>query len=253
MKSKKVAINIVVPMAGAGSRFVEAGYMTPKPFIDVAGKTMIERVLDNLAFENARYILIARKEHVLMKRKVVERIKKERDVVFMTVDRLTEGAACTVLLTAKLINNGIPLFMANSDQIVDMDIADYINDSDNRGLDGSILTFYSDHPKWSYAKTNKAGHVIDVREKQVISDQATVGIYYFKKGRDFVNSSVRMIVNMDKSNNEYYVAPAYNYLIKDGGKIGVYEIKESQMHGMGAPEDLDDYLAYLRKEEVITV
>lgn len=240
-------LNIVIPMAGAGSRFTNAGYKKSKPFIDVYGKPMIECVLDNLYIENARFILILRLEHLEVEKENIERLKQQYNCTFITVDKLTEGAACTILLACEHINTDDALLLANSDQIVEMNISDYVNDSQQRDLDGSILTFYSDHPKWSYAKLDDNGMVTEVKEKQPISKHATVGLYYFEKGKDFVNSAVKMIANNDRVNNEFYTAPAYNYAISNEKKIGIYEIKEAQMFGLGTPEDLDGYIKHLEK------
>ena len=237
-------INIVIPMAGQGSRFAKAGYEKPKPFIDVDRKPMIVRVLENLAYPDARYILIARKEHMEKEAELVAQIEKEFNVIFIPIDKLTEGTACTVLYARKYINNEEPLLIANSDQIVDMNIADFIDDCKNRNLDGSILTFIDEHrdPKWSFAKLDKNNLVTEVKEKVVISEFATVGIYLYAKGKDFVNASVDMIIENDRVNNEFYTCPTYNYVIKEGSKIGVYNIKFEQMHGIGTPEDLNIYL-----------
>lgn len=239
-------INIVIPMAGQGSRFAKAGYEKPKPFIDVDGKPMIVRVLENLTYPEARYILIARKEHIDKEKKLVEQIEKEFNAIFIPIDKLTEGTACTVLYARKYINNNEPLLIANSDQIVDMNIADFIDECKNRNLDGSILTFidkYQD-PKWSFAKLNENNLVTEVREKVVISEFATVGIYLYSKGRDFVDASVDMIIENDRVNNEFYTCPTYNYAIKEGSKIGIYNIEFEQMHGIGTPEDLDIYIKW---------
>lgn len=237
-------INVVIPMAGEGSRFAKAGYEKPKPFIDVNGIPMIVRVIENLKLENARYILIGRTAHLEREKELVSEIKKRYNVEFLTVDKLTEGTACTVLYARKFINSEEPLLIANSDQIVDMEVSSFINDCLARNLDGSILTFidkYED-PKWSFAKINENGMVTEVKEKVVISNYATVGIYFYSKGKDFVNSSIDMIVRNDRVNNEFYVCPTYNYAIADGKKIGIYNIEFSQMHGIGTPEDLNKYL-----------
>lgn len=236
-------MNIIVPMAGAGSRFATAGFTRPKPFIDVAGQPMIERVLRNLTISGARFILLIRHEHVVQEKEALVSLAERFGPIIVPVDRLTEGSACTVLFAAKHINNDEPLLIANSDQLVDIAIADYIRDSDQRGLDGSIMTFYSDHPKWSYAQVDERGLVLETKEKQVISNHATVGIYYFARGREYVHAAAEMIARSDRSNNEFYNAPVYNYLIRDGSKIGIYEIQESQMHGLGTPEDLEVYLS----------
>jgi len=240
-------INVVIPMAGLGSRFVKAGYQKPKPFIDVAGKPMIVRVMENLKYKDAKYILIARKEHLQAESNLVEEIKKNFNVDFVAIDAVTEGAACTVLHARQFINNDAPLLIANSDQIIDMDIASFIEDCLNKGLDGSILTFIDKFkdPKWSFAKTNDEGLVIEVKEKEVISEYATVGVYLYTRGKDFVDSSIDMIVKNDRVNNEFYVCPTYNYAIKNDKKVGVYNINFEQMHGLGTPEDLTKYLEEL--------
>ena len=241
-------INIVIPMAGQGSRFAKAGYKKPKPFIDVDGKPMIVRVLENLAYPNARYILIARKEHIEKEAQLVKQIEKEFNAIFIPIDKLTEGTACTVLYARKYINNNDALLIANSDQIVDMDIANFIDDSSDRKLDGSILTFVDEYkdPKWSFAKLNKDNFVTEVKEKVVISEFATVGIYLFSKGREFIDSAIDMIIENDRVNNEFYTCPIYNYSISEGAKIGIYNIEFIQMHGIGTPEDLNLYLNLIR-------
>ena len=240
-------INIVIPMAGMGSRFAKDGYLKPKPFIDVAGLPMIERVIKNLSMPNANYILIARKEHLEQEKETVEYLKEKYDAIFIAIDKLTEGTACTVLFARALINNDFPLLIANSDQIVDMQIADFIFDCENRKLDGSILCFLDKelNPKWSFAKTNANGMVTEVKEKEVISNNATVGIYLFNKGKDFVNGTLDMIINNDRVNNEFYTCPVYNYCIKENKKIGIFNIDFAAMHGIGTPEDLTKYLAKL--------
>lgn len=241
-------INIVIPMAGQGSRFAKAGYEKPKPFIDVDGKPMIVRVLENLAYPNARYILIARKEHMDKEAALVAQIEKKFNAVFIPLDKLTEGTVCTVLYARKYINNEEPLLIANSDQIVDMNIGDFIDDCRKRNLDGSILTFIDKHsdPKWSFAKLDENGLVTEVQEKVVISEYATVGIYLYSQGKDFVNASIDMIIENDRVNNEFYTCPTYNYAIKEGAKIGVFNIEFEQMHGIGTPEDLNIYLNLIK-------
>jgi len=240
-------INIVIPMAGAGSRFVKDGYKTPKPFIDVSGKPMIVRVLENLSYPDARYILVIRKEHLEVEWKLVEEIKRSFNVIFISIDKLTEGTASTVLFTRKFINNETPLLIANSDQIIDIKITDYIDDCKSRKLDGSILTFIDKDrdTKYSFARVSDNGLVTEVKEKVGISDFATVGLYYFSKGLDFVNSAIDMIIENDRVNGEFYTCPVYNYLIRDNGKIGIYNIDINQMHCLGTPNDLNSYLTLI--------
>lgn len=237
-------INIVIPMAGAGSRFSQAGYSKPKPFIDVAGKPMIVRVLENLSYPDACYILIARKEHMDTEPALVKEIEKAYKATFIPIDKLTEGTACTILYARKYINNQNPLLIANSDQIVDIDIADFIDDCSSRQLDGSILTFVDAHrdPKWSFAKLDANQFVTQVQEKKAISKYATVGIYLYSHGSDFVDAAIDMFIKRDRMNNEYYTCPTYNYAIDAGKKIGIYNVAVEAMHGIGTPEDLTAYL-----------
>jgi dTDP-glucose pyrophosphorylase len=237
-------INIVIPMAGEGSRFVKAGYQTPKPFIEVNGITLIERVLKNLAMKDAKYFLLARTAHLESQAKVVSRILSNYDVTFVPVNMLTEGAACTVLHAHRHINNDTPLLLANSDQYVDASVEAYVEDCNDRGLDGSILTFVDDDrdPKWSFARVDEFGLVQEVKEKVAISEFATVGLYYFSKGRYFIDSAIDMIVANDRVNNEFYTCPVYNYSIKAGQKIGIYNIDYGAMHGLGTPDDLNRFI-----------
>ncbi len=242
-------INIVIPCAGAGSRFIKSGYTTPKPFIDVFGKPMIVRVIENLSCNNARFIFIIRDEHIQMATKLVQKIERLNNAIVHPIDHLTEGAACTVLHVRKFINNDDPIIIANSDQIVDIEFQNFVNDCMERNLDGSIMTFKDPekNTKWSFAKLGSDGFVKDVREKIPISDLATVGIYMFRSGKDYVDAAIDMIVQGDRVNNEFYVCPVYNYAIANGKKIGVFDIPFNTMHGLGTPEDLETYLKLMKK------
>ena len=242
------SINIVIPMAGLGSRFSNVGYDKPKPFIDVNGKPMIVRVLENLNIKNAKYILIARKEHLLQEAQLVSQIEEEFNAVFISIDKLTEGAACTILFARQYINNDSPLLIANSDQIVDFDLNKFIDDSLYRSLSGSILVFKDStkNPKWSFVKNNQNGYVLEVKEKEPISDLATVGIYFFAKGSEFVNAAIDMIIHNDRVANEFYTCPVYNYMISNKHLIGIFEIPIEAMHSIGTPEDLNIYMKWIK-------
>lgn len=238
-------VNVVIPMAGLGSRFSAAGYERPKPFIDVAGQTMIERVMENLQIPGAQYVLLARDEHLKAYGFVAQQLTNRGDVSFVEISKTTEGAACTLLFSRGVVDWESPLLIANCDQIVDFDCSTYIRDCLDRRLDGSILVFEDAerNPKWSFARLDDAGLVAEVKEKQPISSKATVGIYFFTRARDFIDGAVEMIINNDRVNNEFYVAPVYNYIIARGAKVGVYEIAPSAMHGIGTPPDLEAFVA----------
>jgi len=236
-------INIVIPMAGLGSRFKKAGFHKPKPFINVKGIPMIVRVIENLKFPESEFFLIAQKQHIESEHLLVKEIENKYNVHFIPIEKQTEGSACTILYCREFINNKNPLLIANADQLVDINISDFIYDCSRKNLDGSILTFIDNErsSKWSYAKVNSSGLVTEVREKEVISEFATVGIYYFSQGALFVNSAIDMIIRNDRVNNEFYTCPVYNYLIMESRRIGTYNIKASQMHGLGTPEDLNKF------------
>lgn len=238
-------LNIVIPMAGAGSRFAKAGYSDPKPLIKIHDVAMVNIVVNNLKPTCPhKFIFIIQRAHD-EKYNLTSQLKEwESDCEVIYADGLTEGAACTVLLAKHLINNNDQLMIANSDQFVDCHIDDYLRAMDENQYDGMIMTMEADDPKWSYVGFDANGKVNRVVEKAVISKEATVGIYNFQKGCDFVNAAEQMIRDNERVNGEYYVAPAYNYLIENGSKIGIYNIgsEANGMYGLGIPADLDLFL-----------
>jgi NDP-sugar pyrophosphorylase family protein len=245
-------LNIVIPMAGRGSRFQEAGYAFPKPIIDVKGKTMIEVVVNNLKpDDDHRFIFICQRDHY-NKYDLYNILKNATNNKFeiVQINGITEGAACTVLTAIQHINNDDELLIANSDQYVETSIDDFVNHGRSKDSDGLIMTFDSSHPKWSYARVNKDNKVHEVAEKKVISNKATVGIYYFKKGKDFVNAAQSMIHKNIRHNNEFYVCPVYNELILEGKDIHIKDISSEDMHGLGTPEDLTAFLQKLDQGKV---
>ncbi len=241
---------LIIPMAGDGSRFAKAGYTRPKPFIDVCGQPMIWRVLENLNHTASDVVLVAQSAHLEAEPMLARALTEKHGFRVVKVDKRTEGAVCTILLARREINRNAPLLIANCDQIVDFDCSAFIKDCLDRKLDGSILVFQepSRNPKWSYARTDNDGLVIEVKEKVAISDLATVGIYFFAKGSFFIDAAVDMIARNDRVNNEFYTCPVYNYMVAQGQRIGIYEIPREAMHGIGVPEDLDAYIKHLGGE-----
>lgn len=235
-------LNIVLPMAGRGSRFADAGYKIPKPLIEIHGTPMIKVVVDNLTpKQEHRFIFLAQKQHIDQYDLTPKLKSYAKNVEIMEVNGITEGQVCTALLAQKFFNNDEPLMNANSDQYIDIDINEYLDAMDVNNYDGMIMTMHSTDPKWSYAKINKQGIVTQTAEKEVISNNATVGIFNFKHGKDLVRSANQMIKDDIRINGEFYTCPVYNYLIKEGKKIGIYSIGEEYngMYGLGIPNDLD--------------
>ena len=232
-------LNVLIPMAGAGSRFEQAGYTFPKPLIEVHGKPMIQVVVENLGFE-ANYIFVVQKSHREQYNLDTMLNLIAPDCTIVEVDGITEGAACTALLAREFIDNDAPLFFANSDQFVDWNAAEFMYRMQESQADGGIVTFKATHPKWSYAKVDDNGFVTEVAEKNPISDNATVGYYYWKHGSDFVKYANEMIEEDIRVNGEFYVCPVFNQAIEDGKQIRIKEV--DGMWGLGTPEDLHYYL-----------
>ena len=243
-------MNIVIPLSGEGTSFQNAGYTFPKPLIDINGKPMIQLVIENLKPTlSHKFILICKKEHYhkYSLNQIFDNATEGNSECIQLVAP-TEGAACTVLTAVDLINNEDELIVANGDQIIDVGINKFIVFARKSKADGVILTFNSQHPRWSYARVNKNGTVLETAEKKVISNHATSGIYYFKQGKFFVEAAISMISKDIRFNNDFYVCPVYNELILSGKKVIIWEIKQSQMHGLGTPEDLNRYLSLLDKK-----
>jgi len=234
-------VNVLIPMAGAGTRFEKAGYTFPKPLIEVRGQPMIQVVVDNLNI-NGKYTFIVQKAHYekYSLKNTLDLIAPKCNVV--VTEGLTQGAACTVLLAKEHINNDDPLILANSDQFVDWDSNEFMWSMLADNVDGGILVFESTHPKWSFAKVDENNYVVEVAEKKPISNLATVGIYFWRKGSDFVKYAEKMIEKNIRVNNEFYVCPVFNQAIDDGKKIKVFKIKSKNMWGIGTPEDLKYFL-----------
>ena len=232
-------LNILIPMAGAGSRFEAAGYTFPKPLIEVRKKPMIQVVVENLNIK-ANYIYVVQKSH---------REKYNLDALLSLItpgckivetEGMTEGAACTALLAKEHINTDAPLFFANSDQFVEWDSNEFLYKMNETDADGGIVTFEATHPKWSFAKIDEQGLVTEVAEKKPISNIATVGYYYWKHGSDFVKYAEQMIDKNIRVNNEFYVCPVFNEAIGDNKQIRTFNV--NGMWGLGTPEDLNYYL-----------
>lgn len=236
-------VNIIIPAAGEGSRFTKAGWKKPKPFIDVDGRPMLNHVIENVVPDGSGVTLLLRKTHIQAHPNIVKHFETTGANI-LPIENLTEGTACTVLLARKVFDNDSPMMVANSDQLVNFNVSDYVSDCINRGLDGSILVFRdpSMDPKWSFAKVDDQGLVTEVIEKKPISDLATVGIYLFRRGRDFVSAAADMVAANDRVNGEFYTCPVYNYMIANGARIGVYEVEMDAMFGLGTPDDLGRFL-----------
>ncbi len=247
-------MNILIPMAGRGSRFLQEShknpeYAKPKPLINIAGRTMIEWALSSIPIKkDDRLIFLVLKEHV-ENFKIDEEIKKifGNQAVVVLVEKVTEGAACTALLAREFINNDEPLLITDSDHYIDGGTL-FKDIESHEKIDGIIPVFYANNPKWSFSKINEQGYVTEVAEKLQISRNANIGAYYFKKGRDFVWAAEEMIEENDRTNGEYYIAPTYNYMIRRGKMITLS--RPRFVHGLGTPKDVQKFIDFLIRGEI---
>lgn len=228
--------NVLIPMAGRGSRFADKGYTLPKPLIKIFDKPMIQHVVESLDIEG-HYVFLVQKEH-----RVAHHLDDVLDDIapgcsIVEVDGLTEGAASTSLLAKHLVDNNTPLVIANSDQIVSWDSEQFLRWLSK--FDGVTAVFKASDPKWSYVRS-ELDRVAEIAEKRVISDKANVGIYGWARGSDYVRYAEQMIAKDVRTNGEFYIAPVYNEAIADGLHVQYFPVTE--MHGVGTPEDLDRYL-----------
>ncbi|MGD9722096.1 MAG: glycosyltransferase family 2 protein [Pirellulales bacterium] len=231
-------MNIVIPMAGRGSRFAEAGYDTPKPLIDVRGKPMYAWATDGLPLTLARrLIFICLAEHIAdraLERDILTRYG-QYDPLIIALDEVTAGQACTVLMARHAINNDEPLLIFNADTYCPTTLGDALARYATPP-DGVLDVFRAAGDRWSFARTDAEGRVLETAEKRRISDWASTGLYYFRRGSDFVRHAEAMIDENQRSNNEFYVAPLYNRLIAAGGDVRANPVDEVWI--LGTPEEL---------------
>lgn len=236
-------MNIVMPMAGRGSRFAEVGYELPKPLIDVRGRPMYAWAMDSLPLALAkRVVFICLAEH--LRDRALEADIKTRyaalDPVVIALDKVTEGQACTVLEARRYIDNDEPLVIYNADTFSKSRLEQRLRDLP-RSVDGILQVFQAPGDKWSFARTDASGRVVETAEKRRISEWATTGLYHFTRGHDFVHHADAMIAANERERGEFYVAPVYNRLIKVGADIRIDVADEVWV--LGTPEDLGDFEA----------
>lgn len=217
---------VVIPAAGRGQRFADAGYGVPKVLIPVAGRPMIERVIDNLSpTTEHQTIVVARKGHNLAR-------GVSPDVAeFVHLGKETGGAIETILKARHFITEE-PLLIGNCDQLADFEVDDFINSA--YGRDGSLVTFKSNKPHHSYVKT-VGKTIVSIQEKKVISNEAVTGIYYFKRGLDFVEAGEKVIAEDKRVKGEFYVSSAIDQMIRDGKLLTTFTAPTAIL---GTPEEL---------------
>jgi NDP-sugar pyrophosphorylase family protein len=238
-------MNILIPMAGLGSRFPSHAYPMPKPLIEVNGEPMISKAIKSLNLDGNYYFVIAKNQFTEIIKDTILALKPFS--AFIEIDYITEGPAVSALLFRDKINNDDELVIANCDQIMEWNSENFLHNV--RLYDGAVVTYHTDTEKNSFARLDSSGNVIEIREKEVISNVSLNGIHYWKKGCYFVNSAEKMIELQDRApNGEFYIGPSYNHMIRQGNKVGIYHIPNEQHHPVGVPDDLQRYLAHAKKK-----
>ena len=242
-------MNIVIPMAGLGTRFSSEGFDVPKPLIEVGGKTLIEHSIDSLNLEG-RYIFITRKykinDHNILLSEILKKIKP--DSIEIILDYETSGSVETCLMSSDCINNDTPLIITNCDQRLEWDSDLFLEFINNNDLDGALLTYESDNPKNSFCSINQNNLIDKVVEKQVISKSALVGLHYWTKGSDFINSAQKLFKTFkNEGKPECYISETFNFLIKEGKKIKSFEISPNEYISLGTPYDLSIFQSKIKE------
>lgn len=238
-------MNILIPMAGLGSRFPSHQYPMPKPLIEVNGEPMISKAIKSLDLDGNYFFIVAKNQFTDLVKETIFAIQKNS--TFIEIDYLTEGPAVSALLFKDKINNEDELVIANCDQIMEWNSKNFIHNV--RLYDGAVVTYHTDTDKNSYARLDKNGFVLEIREKEVISNVSLNGIHYWKRGSYFVTSAEKMIDLQDRApNGEFYIGPSYNHMIRQGLKVGIYHIPNEQHHPVGVPDDLQKYIEHANKK-----
>jgi dTDP-glucose pyrophosphorylase len=234
-------------MAGRGERFASGGFETPKPLIEIREKPMISWCLSSLGLESeeTEFIFITRKYtrelyNTQLSDLLARLVENQKQI---QIDYITEGPACTSLLAKQHINNETPLVICNCDQIMKWSGQYFLHSALSSPYDGVVVTYDENTPKNSYAKLSANGDVTQIAEKQVISNVSLNGIHFWKQGRLFVESAEAMIASNERYNNEFYVGPTYNHLIKSGKRVGIFHIPKQCHIPVGVPKDLDIFLS----------
>ena len=225
--------NLLLPIAGNGQRFIDAGYSAPKPLIEINGKTILDRSLESVKIDNCNLIFIIREDHCKEHNLNLVLRSKYKDCKIVIIPGLTDGALSTCLLAKEHIDNDEPLIIFTPDCYFEPQIDPEKIDEE---LDGMVCVFESDSPAHSYVLLDKQ-YVSDIAEKEVISNLAIGGLYYWKKGSNFVKYGSEMIERNERVKGEFYIAPVFNKFIEKGRHVGID--RNTRHDIMGTPEDLE--------------
>jgi len=236
-------ITLIIPAAGQGTRFQSAGISTPKPLIPVGQIPMILWVIYNFQLESDDEVIIVQRRGVDLKQALEGFISKLKyKISFVEIPEMSEGPADSVRSTFPILPPDNAVIVANSDQFILADLHEFVSQVRSGTPEGKILTMWASGPQWSYV--SKRNGIVDlIKEKVEISSEATVGVYAWSESIMMINSFYAMFEANDRTNSEFYVAPSYNYLLKDGHFVSTFNIGPhgKNVHGLGTPEDLNSF------------
>lgn len=233
-------MNILIPMAGAGSRFFKEGFKTIKPLIKVGGRTCIDWSVSTLGIDG-NFIFVVQEKHMSELEPELRRIKPNCQI--FTVKELTGGAVETCLAAKDAINNDVPLIVTNSDQTLWWDANAYLEHIKRENPDGDVVVFEGDSDKFSYIELDDEGRGVRLTEKVVISNNALVGVHYYRRGEDFVEASEELMKRNIRANNEFYVSLTYNMLIEKGKAVTSYKLPlNDDFLSIGTPEQMYEFM-----------
>lgn len=242
-------INILIPMGGKSDFFESHEYVYPRSLIEIHGKTMIQRIIENYSeFDNKNFIFVTNQaDSETYHLDSILRLLTDSKCDILKLSGQTKGAACSALMAIELINNETPLIIANGDQVIEAPLAEIEKKFQTEELDAAVVTFESIHPKWSYIRADKSNRVIEAAEKRPLSKNAIAGFYYFRNGRDFVSAAMQSIAKDAHVNDIFYIAPVLNELVLAGKKIGYHAIDASTYHSFYSPAKIVEYENWLEK------
>jgi len=247
-------VNIVIPMAGKGQRFIDAGYTTPKPLLKLGDDLVIKHIIETMRMPNVQFIFIVRQDHCDEYELDKKLLEIEPNARILKINQMTEGAICTVLLAKEYFNDDTPVIIKDCDQIINWNPEHFLEFVLRNNADGAVVTIHTDKPSYSFSRLDSKGRVLETAEKSVISNYGHTGIYYFANGEDLIKYAEKMIAKNIRVNNEFYTAPVYNQYIQDGKLILIYPVAE--MFQLGTPEEFDENknktLEFLEKRKAFT-
>ena len=235
-------MNVIITMAGLGSRFREAGYNCPKYMIEAKGKTLFEWSMDSLLDYNeyvSKYIFIVRTEDNasgFISSKCIKYGVKDYEII--ELDYQTDGQATTAMLAMDYCNKDEEILIYNIDTYVEPGELKYMYLSG----DGHIPCFKGEGTHWSFVKLDSAGRVEEIKEKVRISDNCTIGAYYFGSASLYEQMYNEFYFNNNNTNKEKYIAPLYNYMLQKGKEINISLVDSEKVHVLGTPNELEEFL-----------